>query len=110
MGENRLYCPFSYYHGNYNIFFSLLGDKEMKKGKEEKENKGILPGGKAASKGSQIFAASWIIVLTILKALELVKLEIDEIIYSGFAIAGIFIPVYFSIWLEKIRDIRFGKQ
>jgi hypothetical protein len=78
--------------------------------KKENENKGILPGGKTASKGAQIFAASWIIVLTMLKAFGFVKLEIDEIIYSGFAIAGIFIPVYFSIWLEKIRDIRFSKQ
>jgi mannose/fructose/N-acetylgalactosamine-specific phosphotransferase system component IIC len=74
------------------------------------EIKGIVPGGKSSSRAAQIFAATWIIALTILKAVEFIKLEIDEIIYSGFAIAGVFIPCYFSIWLDKIRDIRFGKN
>jgi hypothetical protein len=65
-------------------------------------------GGKEISKTAQIFAALWIVTLTVLKGLGLVRLEIEEIIYSGVSIAAIFMPVYFSIWLEKIRDIRFG--
>lgn len=65
---------------------------------------------KEASKSAQIFAAIWIIVMTIGKSFGVVKLEVQEIIYSGIAIAGIFMPVYFSIWMEKIKDIRFGKQ
>jgi hypothetical protein len=68
------------------------------------------PGGKEFSKAAQTVAALWIAVLTILKGFGTVKLEIDEIIYSGVSIAAIFMPVYFSIWLEKIRDIRFGKR
>jgi hypothetical protein len=67
-------------------------------------------GGKEFSKAAQIVAALWIVVLTILKGFGIVKLQIDEIIYSGISIAAIFMPVYFSIWLEKIRDIRFGKD
>jgi hypothetical protein len=78
-------------------------------GQAQAEIKGIVPGGKSSSRVAQIFAAAWIISLTILKAIGFIKLEIDEIIYSGFAIAGVFIPCYFSIWLDKIRDIRFGK-
>jgi hypothetical protein len=66
-------------------------------------------GAKEISKTAQIAAAFWIVSLTILKGFGIVKLEIDEIIYSGISIAAIFMPVYFSIWLEKIRDIRLGK-
>jgi hypothetical protein len=69
-----------------------------------------MTGGKEISKGAQVFAALWIVTLTILKGCGIVRLEIEEIIYSGVSIAAIFMPVYFSIWLEKIRDIRFGKQ
>jgi hypothetical protein len=75
----------------------------------EKESKSALPGAKATSKVAQIFAALWIMALTVSKALGIIRLEIDDIIYSGISIAAIFMPVYFSIWLEKIRDIRFGK-
>jgi hypothetical protein len=73
------------------------------------KDKGLIPGGKPASKAAQIFAALWVATLTILKGIGFVRLEIDEIIYSGIAIAAIFVPVYFSIWLDKIHDIRFGK-
>jgi hypothetical protein len=74
------------------------------------EIKGALPGAKTTSKAAQVFAALWIAALTIGKALGIVKLGIDDIIYSGISIAAIFMPVYFSIWLEKIRDIRFSKE
>ena len=67
-------------------------------------------GAKQYSLVAQIFAAVWVIVLTICKGLGVIHLEIDDIIYSGIAIAGIFMPVYFSIWLDKIRDIRFGQS
>jgi hypothetical protein len=65
-------------------------------------------GGKEISKAAQIFASVWIAALTILKGFGVVGLGIEEIIYSGVSIAAIFMPVYFSIWLEKIRGIRFG--
>jgi hypothetical protein len=74
------------------------------------ESKGALPGAKITSKVAQVFAALWIAGLTIGKAFGIIKLGIDDIIYSGISIAAIFMPVYFSIWLEKIRDIRFSKD
>lgn len=64
-------------------------------------------GAKDYSLFAQIFASVWVVVLTLCKGFGVVSLEISDIIYSGIAIAGIFMPVYFSIWLEKIRDIRF---
>lgn len=67
-------------------------------------------GAKQYSLAAQIFAAVWVIVLTICKGFGVIQLEIDDIIYSGITIAGIFMPVYFSIWLDKIRDIRFGQN
>jgi hypothetical protein len=76
---------------------------------EGKTKTSVLPCAKTTSKFAQVFAATWIVVLTILKGCGIIKLQIEEIIYSGVSIAAIFMPVYFSIWLEKIRDIRFGK-
>lgn len=65
-------------------------------------------GAKQYSLFAQIFASMWIIVLTLCKGFGIISLETSDIIYSGVAIAGIFMPVYFSIWLEKIRDIKLG--
>ena len=70
----------------------------------EKKKKGA----KEFSLFAQIFASLWIILLTLCKGFGFVSLDTGDIIYSGIAIAGIFMPVYFSIWLEKIRDIKLG--
>ena len=66
-------------------------------------------GAKQYSLFAQIFSGLWIVVLTVLKGLEIIALETQDIIYTGIAVAAIFSPVYFSIFLDKIRDIRFGK-
>lgn len=71
---------------------------------------------KEVSKWSMIVAALWIGVLTLLKgAWPLIAgkdaafgLEMSDIIYSGLALAAVFSPVYLSIFLEKIRDIKTG--
>ena len=65
-------------------------------------------GAKQYSLFAQIFASLWIIVLTLCKGFGVISLETSDIIYSGIAIAGIFMPVYFSMWLEKIRDLKLG--
>lgn len=78
----------------------------MEKTVLEKENK--KTGAKQYSLFAQIFSALWIIVLTICKGFNFVSLEIGDIIYSAIAIAGIFMPVYFSIWLDKIKEIKLG--
>jgi hypothetical protein len=66
-------------------------------------------GAKQYSLFAQIFSGVWIAVLTILKGLRIITLETQDIIYTGVAIAAIFSPVYFSIFLDKIREIRLVK-
>jgi hypothetical protein len=66
-------------------------------------------GAKQYSLFAQIFSGTWIAVLTILKGLKIIALELTDIIYSGIAIAAIFSPVYFSIFLDKIKEIRLAK-
>lgn len=57
-----------------------------------------------------IIAGLWVSVLTILKGFGLVNLDVtEEIIPSGIVLAGVFSPVYISIILDKIKDIRIGK-
>ena len=80
---------------------------EPEKTELEKSEHGLSA--KRNSHLAQIFAALWIVGNTILKALGLSKLEMGDIIYSGIAIAAIFMPVYFSIFLDKIKDIKFTK-
>ena len=67
------------------------------------------------SKWSMVVAALWIGILSIVKAVwplfsggAQFGLEMNEIILSGLALAAVFTPVYFSIFLEKIRDIKTG--
>jgi hypothetical protein len=67
------------------------------------------PGAKRCSLFAQIFSGTWIAVLTVLKGLSIIALETSDIIYTGIAIAAIFSPVYFSIFLDKIREIRLAK-
>jgi hypothetical protein len=79
-------------------------------GKAELETRNAKkPGAKRYSLFAQIFSGTWIVVLTVLKGLKLVTLETQDIIYTGIAVAAIFSPVYFSIFLDKIRDIRLAK-
>ena len=74
---------------------------------EKQEEKKL--GAKQYSLFAQIFSGTWIATLTILKGLAVLTLETQDIIYTGIAVAAIFSPVYFSIFLDKIRDIRLTK-
>lgn len=79
---------------------------EEQQKEQKKENK---KGAKDYSLFSMIFSGVWIITLTLLKGFDVIKLSImEEIIPSGIAIAGVFSPIYFSIFLDKIKDIRFN--
>jgi hypothetical protein len=71
---------------------------------------GKKPGAKQYSLFAQIFSGTWIAVNTILKGLSILELEMSDIIYSGIAIAAIFMPVYFSIFLDKIKDIKLSDR
>jgi hypothetical protein len=66
-------------------------------------------GAKQYSLFAQIFSCLWIAVHTILKGIGITNLDMEDIVYSGIAIAAIFMPVYFSIFLDKIKDIKIGK-
>ena len=67
---------------------------------------------KEISKWSMVVACLWIGLLTLAKALwgfvssRPFGLEVNEIILSGLALAAVFSPVYFSIILDKIREMR----
>jgi hypothetical protein len=76
-------------------------------GIEKRESK--KPGAKQYSLFAQIFSGVWVAVLTVLKGIKIITLETTDIVYTGIAIAAIFSPVYFSIFLDKIRDIRLAK-
>ena len=57
---------------------------------------------------AQVFAALWVAALSLLKGLGKFQMEMMDIILSGGAVAAAFSPVIVSIWLEKIRDIKWG--
>lgn len=71
-------------------------------------------GAKDVSLVSMVAAGVWIGALSLLKAfwgLVTAKdfgLSMEEILLSGVVLAAIFTPVYLSIILDKIRDIRIG--
>jgi hypothetical protein len=81
----------------------MADDTELSAQKEKKV------GAKQYSLFAQIFSGLWISVHTVLKGMGIMKLEMSDIIYSGVAIAAIFMPVYFSIFLDKIKDIKLSK-
>ena len=76
------------------------------------------PDNKASAKDvtlrSMIIAAVWIGVLSILKMLWGVffqaefGLTMKEIVLSGVFISAVFSPVYLSIILDKIKEIKIG--
>jgi len=71
-------------------------------------------GAKDVSLASMIVAGIWIGVLSLLKAFWALLskaafgLTMEEILFSGIVLAAIFTPVYLSIILDKIKDIRLG--
>jgi len=77
---------------------------------EKQTGKGVSA--REVSKTSMIIAGVWIAVLSLVKAFwgfvseRPFGLEMSEIIWSGIAIAAVFSPVYMSIFLEKVKDLR----
>jgi hypothetical protein len=71
-------------------------------------------GAKDVSLASMVVAGVWIGALSLLKAFwgmltaKEFGLTMEEILLSGVVLAAIFTPVYLSIILDKIRDIRLG--
>jgi len=77
----------------------------------EKKNGGAK---KDISFKSMVISAIWIGALSLLKAFwgfissKAFGLTMNEIVLSGIVMAAIFSPVYLSIALDKIKDIKVG--
>jgi hypothetical protein len=71
-------------------------------------------GAKDVSLASMIISAIWIGALSVVKAFwPLISdkpfgLSMNEIVLSGVIMAAVFSPVYLSIILDKIREIKVG--
>lgn len=59
-------------------------------------------GAKLLSKLAMLFSSFWIAVLTILKGLNRIDLDINSIIFSGVAITAVWTPTFISIITDKI--------
>jgi len=70
------------------------------------------PSARDVSLKSMVIAAAWIGLLTLAKAFwgliseKAFGLTVSEIVLSGLMIAAVFSPVYLSIVLDKIKDIK----
>lgn len=64
---------------------------------------------KTASLWGQIIAAVWVAGWSAYKFITS-PAEINDIIFSGLAIAACFSPVYFNLLLDKIKEIKWGKD
>ena len=78
-------------------------------------------GAKEITLFAMILAGVWIIVLCLVKAFWGVfgilwkplkevtfGLSVGEILYSGVVLAAVFTPIYFSIILDKVKEIKMG--
>ena len=69
---------------------------------------------KTVSLVGQIIACIWIGSWCSAQFINDIKngnhIEITDILFSGFAIAGCFIPVYFNMIMDKIKKIKFGGE
>lgn len=78
--------------------------EEEKENAEEKVQK--KTGAKKLSAFAMLFSSLWVAILTILKGLEIITLDVDEIIYSGLAITAVWSPTFVSIYFDKIKILK----
>ena len=65
--------------------------------------------GKNSSLTAQIIAAIWIAAWSAFKFVKSPDtIDIADVMLSGCGIAACFLPIYFSIIMDKIKDIRIG--
>lgn len=83
----------------------------------DQTRRGAGASAKEISKWAQVVAALWIGGLSLAKAFwpllagpgAAFGLDMGDIVASGAAIAAVFSPVYLSILLDKVRDIKLGR-
>lgn len=77
----------------------------------DNETKGIKA--KSASLWGQIIAALWIGGWSTAQNIKDIiagnHIDTKEIIFTGLAIAACFVPVYFNLIMDKIKEIRLGE-
>lgn len=61
-------------------------------------------GAKILSKAAMVFSSVWIAVLTILKGLGKIDLDIATIIGSGVAVTAVWTPTFVSIVTDKLSQ------
>ena len=67
-------------------------------------------GAKKSSLIAQIVAAVWIACWSIVKFVSApAYIDMIDVMFSGLGIAACFLPVYFSIIMDKIKDIKLTK-
>lgn len=66
---------------------------------------------KSASLWGQIIAAIWVAGWSAFKFIKNASaIDTNDVIFSGLAIAACFSPVYFNLLLDKIKEIKWGKN
>ena len=66
---------------------------------------------KPISLKSQLIAALWIAGWSAFKfILKPAAISVNDVLFSGLGIAACFSPVYLSIVMDKIKEIRFGDK
>ncbi len=76
---------------------------------EKKEKKELQA--KPVSLKSQLIAALWVAGWSAFKFIrEPMNISIKDVLLSGIGIAACFSPVYLSIVLDKVKEIRFGDK
>lgn len=64
---------------------------------------------KNSSLVAQIIAAVWIAGFSAVKFIAApARIQVSDVIFSGLGIAACFMPVYFSIIMDKIKEIKIG--
>ena len=76
---------------------------------ETKEEKKVKA--KSVSLIGQIIASLWIAGWSAFKFINNIsEATPTDFIFTGFAIAGCYTPVYFNLIMDKIREIKFGGE
>lgn len=85
---------------------------ESAESEEEKQDKSKVGKAKITSLIAQSLAAVWIALWNALQFAKMIRqsnhIDVSDIIFSGLSIAACFSPVYFSMIMDKIKNIRFG--
>lgn len=69
-----------------------------------------LLSGKTSSKIAQIISAIWIAGWSAYAFISGKNINISDIMLSGMGITAMFLPIYSSIILDKIKNIKFRKD